>query len=377
MAHEMTGACYRMRMAGGGAAPGPGDDEGELGEEDGDDARVGDEQSPRQAERPARPSRPKDTGVFDEDDGDDLDDDLISEGLMVSTAAVFIPALLLLPVSLVTLFPVWAALTLALPDRLWVPPYPLFFLGYLALGLTTFTRVGARGLVVALYGARSPTASERRELRPVWKAVVRRTHLPRGRYTLLVVDDNDLTAVAVGGPVVLVTTGAINRLAPDELEGVLAHELAHHLGPHDVVLSLSQWLAAPLVWLGSVGDVMWKIGCLMMLLFGVLFVLVVPLLGLLAGAAVLVFGLVLFIGGRVAGVLGKLIGRHSEYHADALTVDLGFGEELAGAIDRFLHQDREADKRRSVGQRLFGSHPSLPRRLTRIDRRMAHRRGDR
>jgi STE24 endopeptidase len=375
-------------MEAGGVAPGSraGDGSGapdghpDADAADADDADPGTDDSDRR--RPARAgagrSRPREAGVFDdEDEDDDLDGGRIGEGLEASTAAVVIPALLLLPVSLVTLFPVWVAIGLVVSDRVPMPPYPLFFLGYLALGLTTFTRPVARGLLVALYGARTPTASERRDLRPVWKAVLRRTRLPRGRFTLLVVDDHDLCAVAVGGPIVLVTTGAINGLAADELEGVLAHELAHHLGPHDVVLSLSQWLAAPLVWLGSVGDIMSKVGCLIMILFGALFFLVVPLLGVLAGAAVLIFALVLLVGGRVAGLLGNLVGRHSEYYADALTVDLGFGEELAGAIDRFLRQGYEADRRRSVGQRLFGNHPPLPRRLSRINRRVAEDRGDR
>lgn len=362
-------ACYRRRMPGGGAEP-------ESTQSDGDDETSDvPGASDDDVDGPVRPAtrRPREAGVFDEDDGDDVDDARIGEGLEASTAAVLVPALLLLPVSLVTLFPVWVAIGLVLDDRISMPPYPLFFLGYLALGLTTFTRPMARGLLATLYGARKPTPSERRDLRPAWKAVLRRTRLPRGRYTLLVVDDHDLTAVAVGGPIVLVTTGAINGLTDDELEGVLAHELAHHLGPHDVVLSLSQWLAAPLVWLGGVGDFLSKVGCLLMILFGALFFLVVPLLGVLAGAAVLIFALVLLVGGRIAGLLGGLVGRHSEYYADALTVDLGFGDQLASAVDRALRQGQEADRRRStrgVGQRLFGTHPPLPRRLDRIHRRL-------
>ena len=50
-----------------------------------------------------------------------------------------------------------------------------------------------------------------------------------------------------------VTSFAIETLPRDEMTGVLAHELAHHLGFHTVALSVRQWLSLPIFVLAGIG----------------------------------------------------------------------------------------------------------------------------
>jgi Zn-dependent protease with chaperone function len=51
----------------------------------------------------------------------------------------------------------------------------------------------------------------------------------------------------------VVSRWAVDNLTEDELTGVLAHELSHHLGMHTVALTVNQWLTIPVVLFARVG----------------------------------------------------------------------------------------------------------------------------
>ena len=70
---------------------------------------------------------------------------------------------------------------------------------------------------------------------------------------LAVTDSPELNAYACGGHVVAVSTGALELLPDDELHGVLAHELGHHLGLHTVALTITHWLSLPIITLARIG----------------------------------------------------------------------------------------------------------------------------
>ena len=76
---------------------------------------------------------------------------------------------------------------------------------------------------------------------------------PAKRFVLAVTDSPELNAYACGGHVVAVSTGALELLPDDELHGVLAHELGHHLGLHTVALTITHWLSLPIITLARVG----------------------------------------------------------------------------------------------------------------------------
>ena len=68
-----------------------------------------------------------------------------------------------------------------------------------------------------------------------------------------VLPSDDVNAFACGGQLVVVTSYALEALPRDELSGVLAHELSHHLGLHTVALTVAQWMSVPVLLLARIG----------------------------------------------------------------------------------------------------------------------------
>ncbi len=159
-----------------------------------------------------------------------------------SAIAVFVPTLALVPVSLVALAAFWLVVSLVAPV-----PYWAFAAGYLAAGVLLFLRPVQRLLLSFLYGARRANAEELVRLQPAWRDVTEQARLSPKRFVLAVTDSPDLNAYACGGHVVVVSTGALDLLPDDELRGVLAHELGHHLGLHTVALTVTHWLSLPII----------------------------------------------------------------------------------------------------------------------------------
>lgn len=322
-------------------------------------------------EPPARRRPPRTPGIFG--DPDELVDEDFEHapagGLELSSIAVLIPTLALVPVSGLVVYPVWRLLGWAVD----MPPFPICFAAYVSVGFFTDLKPVQRLLLAGLFAIRQPTRSELSELEPAWEAVLRQAGIDDDRFLLTVVDSPDISAAATGGSVVPVTTGALDLLPADELEGVLAHELGHHVGLHDLVLPLAHWLAAPIAWLGEAAERLSRLSCLFTLGCVAVAILGIGFAGIVFGVAMLFLGLLFLVAGGFAASLGGVIGRFSEYAADRAAVDLGFGDALSGALDRFSRQGMAGAENETVGQRIFGSHPPIARRLNRVHARMARR----
>jgi Zn-dependent protease with chaperone function len=325
-----------------------------------------------------------DTDDEDLDEDDDLDEVEAASSLELTAAGVLLPTAVLLALSVVTMFPPWAFARRVVD----LPPYPVCFALYLLVGATTYVRPLQRLLLVLLFGARQPTRRQRRTLDPAWQAVRRRARVAPDMYQLLVVKDPGPTAVATGGSIVTVTRGALDTLPQRELEGVLAHELGHHVGLHEVALPMAHWLAAPVALLGRTGKVVSKVltlAVLGLLIFVAFFVLGTSPIGILAGLALFVVGAVLLLPKQVAELLGRLIGRYSEPYADKVAVQLGYGAALSAALERSARAARKARgskkgrraerrrrRRRSVTQRMFATPPDVSDRLATLDELRDH-----
>ena len=153
-----------------------------------------------------------------------------------------------LPVSLVALAAFWLLVRLVAPV-----PYWAFAAGYLGAGVLMFLRPIQRVLLSFLYGSRRPKPEELDRLEPAWLDVHRQAALPARRFVLAVTDSPELDAYACGGHVVAVSTGTLELLPDDELRGVLAHELGHHLGLHTVAFTITHWLSLPIITLARIG----------------------------------------------------------------------------------------------------------------------------
>jgi Zn-dependent protease with chaperone function len=303
---------------------------------------------------------PDDADRGDEPDEPDFDYDLgpraTPSKFERSPTAMVVPVVVLLVLSFVVLYPPWAYSE----GRLDLPSYPVCFGLYLLVGMATFVRPLQRLLLAALFGARRPTRNERRKLQPAWQAVRERARVTSGVYLLTVVEDPGPTAVATGGSVMVVTTAAVKHLPQDELEGILAHELGHHVGLHDVALPLAHWLATPIGVLAQVGRLLSQVAILGVAAFAGLIFVGITFIGPLAAAALGVAGLFLVAPGPLAGLLGRMVSRYGEPHADDVAHRLGYGPALDAAYDRFDRLERKDDDkakekaaRRNVAQRIF------------------------
>jgi Zn-dependent protease with chaperone function len=276
-----------------------------------------------------------------------------------SAIAVLVPTLALLPVSLVALAAFW------LPIRLVAPvPYWVVAVGYLAGGVLVFLRPIQRLLLRWLFGARRPRPDELARLAPAWRDVLTQAGLAGDRYVLAVVDSDELNAYACGGHVVAVSTGALDLLPDDELHGVLAHELGHHLGLHTAALSIGHWLSLPIVTLARIGFFLDRVAQALSESFGAR-VPALAVVGRLVAVVIEVIAYAFLITVLASRAISERFGRSSEFAADRRAVAMGYGPHLALALRR-VHAMDQRDGGAS-DRRLLGGHPSPVLRVARIE----------
>ena len=272
----------------------------------------------------------------------------------------FAPVVPLLPAWLASMWLFWWVLV-----RFAWTPFPLFAGAVLALGVLLFDRNVQKFVLTRLLGARRPTREEAAVLDAAWRRVTQAVGTDPRRFVLAVFDSDDLNAFASGGHLVVVSSYAIHNLSEDELAGVLAHELCHHLGMHTVALTVAQWLVIPVIVLARIGLALQRV----------------------ARAATDAFtrreGIPEMVGRLTAGVLtavswvflafltlsrwtGNLVGKGSEFRADEMVVAMGFGPQLRDAL-RAVRGSRDERGPRGWRERIVMSHPPARTRLARIE----------
>lgn len=270
-----------------------------------------------------------------------------------------------------TLLPVWVLATAVfwLPLRLvWDVPLWSIAIAYLAAGALLFTRPAQRLVLTRLLGARRPTAHEAARLEAAWRQVAQANHLPPGRFLLAVLDDDELNAFACGGHLLVVTSFAVEILPHDELCGVLAHELSHHLGSHTVALTVGHWLSLPIVALAQIGFFLQSVARAATDAFGRDSTSLTTLGRLVAGALTAI-SWVFLAALVVSRSVGNLVGRGAEYQADVRAVEMGFGRELARALRRTVSLGRH-DRPTTWRERVRATHPPARTRVARIEARL-------
>lgn len=277
-----------------------------------------------------------------------------------SALAALAPAVALLPLCLLALAVVWWPIHLV-----WHVAYPLFAGGYLAAGLLLFLRPFQVVVLARLLGARRPTRDEQAHLDTAWRSVLQAAGLPPRRYVLAVLPAEELNAFACGGHLVVVTTLAVDALPRDELAGVLAHELSHHLGFHTVALTLAQWLGVPVLVLARVGFFLQNVASAATTSYASHSAALTALGRVISGVLTAV-SWVFLSGLMAANALGNIAGRGSEFQADERAVQLGFGLELSNALRRVLASGVD-DRPQTWRERLAAAHPPARIRVARID----------
>ena len=270
----------------------------------------------------------------------------------------------------VALLPVWLISTAIF----WIPfgilggvSFSLFAISLLLLGVVLFSRPIQRLIFARLLGARSPTQDELNQLDPAWMSVAQANHFLPKKFVLAVADGDDINAFACGGHLLVVSSYAINNLNTEELAGILAHELSHHLGGHTVALTIAQWMSLPVIALARVGFSLQRIAQAATNMFDerfpnrfVRFIGRVVTL-LLSGIAWIFLAGLLF-----AQSWGNVVGRGAEYQADARAVEMGFGAELLSALKRVVNSGH-SDVFRGWSAVALASHPPARIRIARLE----------
>lgn len=275
------------------------------------------------------------------------------------------PVVATLPFCLLALLVIWLPVGLLTDVRYW-----WVVAAFLVAGLTLFVRPIQVVVLTPLLRARRPRADEAAIIEPLWTQIAQANDLPAGRYVVRVLPSWELNAFACGGHLVVVTTFAIHELSEAQLQGVLAHELSHHLGLHTISITMGHWLSTPIVLLARIGFFLENVAQAATGSFGQRSS-VVAMIGTVAAAVMRVFSYFFTAALRGSDALANLVGHATEFEADRRAVRMGFGRELAGALREVL---ANGGSTRQIGwrARLAASHPPARTRVARIEALMRH-----
>ena len=277
-----------------------------------------------------------------------------------SAITAFAPVFALFPVWLGAVFLMWIPVT-----WLFEVPFTHFALGEFLFGIVLFSRPVQRFFFVRLLGARQPSDIERAHLEPAWKVVEQQVGIRPGRFVLSVADIDDINAFACGGHMLVVSSFAIEHLTEDELTGVLAHELSHHLGGHTVALTVAQWMSMPILGLARLGIRIRDIGMSVAKRLEDEYA-TFKLIGWIINIVLTSLSRLLLIGFLLSQSLGEIVGRSAEFQADRRAHAMGFGRELRYALTRVIHRT-PANEPTQLLSRVLLSHPPAIDRVARLD----------
>jgi Zn-dependent protease with chaperone function len=274
--------------------------------------------------------------------------------------AAIAPVVALIPAWLVAVAAFWRI------TQLFVTVSFVVFAGvWFLLGGSLFLRPVQRLVLMRLLGARTPTRRENDSLQRAWHVVAQANHIPPGRFVLSVADSEDLNAFASGGHLVVVSSWAIANLSREDLSGVLAHELSHHLGMHTIALTVGQWLTIPIVLLARIGFYVQNIAHAATDTFtqgssGA------SLIGKTIAGALTIVSWIFLSMISISQVIGNATGKGAEFKADETVVNMGFGRELRNAL-RIVIAAGHGERATHWRDRLVTAHPPARTRVARIE----------
>ena len=277
-----------------------------------------------------------------------------------SAVTAVLPVIAIIPTWLVALAVFWFPVHIWWRVEFWA-----FAVLHLSAVVVTFWRPLQNVLVMRMLGARRASPEQARRLEPAWRSVAQQLGLPRRRFALAVLASDELNAFACGGSLLIVTSYAIEALPRDEMTGVLAHEIAHHLGLHTVALTLRQWLSLPIFVLARVGFFLQNVAVAATRTF-VSHSSALTAVGRLISGILNVVAWAFLAALVLSNRLANRIGKRSELEADRRAFEMGFGRELATALRRVAAREREAGEGSLRGD-LHNTHPSARSRVVHIE----------
>ncbi|WP_323674471.1 M48 family metalloprotease [Halorubellus sp. PRR65] len=262
----------------------------------------------------------------------------------------------------------------------------LLLAAVITTGFVALQYVGSRQIILQLIDAQELSADEHPEIHERVEVLCDRMDLPKP--TLLVGDVGMMNAFALGRPgngFVVLTPQLIQALTMDEMEGILAHELAH-LDSYDVVVMAAAQSAIVMVAL----LVRYTIALFVSVFaFSVEFALSFVGLGKgdrsqkWARLQFVLVGVSVFLVTNVLALFQRMLSRHREYFADSKAVEhTGDVDAMTSALDTVATQDTPSDDQVSehvqalcvygehdgILERLYATHPSTEKRIESLRR---------
>lgn len=274
--------------------------------------------------------------------------------------AAIVPVVALLPAWIVAIAAFWW-ITQVFIDI----PFLLFSLSWFLAGALLFLRPVQRLVLIRLLGGRTPTLAENNTLQNAWRPVAQANHIPVGKFVLSVTDSDDLNAFASGGHLVVVSSWAIQHLSRDELSGVLAHELSHHIGMHTIALTVGQWLSLPIIVLARIGFFFQNIAHAATDTFARQSVGASFIGRTIAGTLTIVSWVFLSMI-SFAQIISNVAGKGAEFKADETVISMGFGRELRDALRRVVAMGN-GERPTHWRDRIVTAHPPARTRVARIE----------
>ncbi len=184
-----------------------------------------------------------------------------------------------------------------------------------AAGMNLFTFWNADSIVLRMHGAREVDAQNCPEFVGLVAGLARRANLPMPR--VYIIDSEHPNAFATGrnpeNAAVAATTGLLAILNRDEIEGVMAHELAHVRNRDTLIMTMTATIAGAISMLANFG-----------MFFGA---------GRRDGGQVLATILAVFVAPFAAMIVQMAISRAREYGADRGGAEIsGKPQALASAL---------------------------------------------
>ncbi len=124
-----------------------------------------------------------------------------------------------------------------------------------AIGTNLFTYWNADKMVLRMNGARQINREDAPQYYDMVERLARRANLPMPK--VFIMEQDQPNAFATGrnpeNAAVAATTGLLRRLSPDEVEGVMAHELAHVKNRDTLIMAVAATIAGAISMLANFG----------------------------------------------------------------------------------------------------------------------------
>lgn len=230
-----------------------------------------------------------------------------------------------------------------------------------------------------IIGARKPDGIESERIQRIWRKICENAaskgiRVP-GNIEFFVSDAEGINAYAAGSRTIVVHRDLLaNYMYDDEIGGVLAHELAHHINGDTAALmmSLQGTLALSVIrWVYMA--FCWCLGTLMGLGFGKIFsdgniesgIGIFRLTKYLFSLIGKIFDFFLAVIALIETIGIRFFGRKSEFAADRMSTLIGFGNGLIDTFHKFPHEQKI--NKLSMEYILYSTHPPIDERIAAVE----------